>query len=98
MPHSKEWSPKKYPASELRDVFVSSLTENIDSQRSLTKYTGDDEGFRNYVANKSWDPYTYKLIGEITGSLLTVLYLAADLDVQLPMDLARKAELYGYVW
>lgn len=92
----KEWSPKKFTSSQVEAALVESLEENIDNQRTLTRYHGPDEGFHQYVADGSWDHYRYKLIGENTGCLLCVLGLAEELGIFLPKGLVRRAELYAY--
>jgi len=96
MIHRKEWSPKKFTSSQIEETLIDSLEQSVENQRVLTKYTGSDDGFYSHVANTHWDPYTYKLIGENTGSILTVIFMADDLGIFLPAPLLRQAALYAY--
>lgn len=96
MGHGKEWSPRKYSSAEIADVLVDMIESNIDNQRVLTKYTGDAEGFHQHVANRLWDPYTYKLIGENTGCLYTAIDIAAALELKLPEKAVERAQMYAY--
>lgn len=96
MKRGKEWSPKKYTSDQIEDVILYLIDESVAAQRTLTRYTGPDEGFFDHVANKMWDAYTYKLIGENTGFINAAVQMAAELDLKLPPKALRLAELYTY--
>jgi hypothetical protein len=93
----KEWSPKKFSFTELHDYFVELLESAITAQRISTRFEGKDEDFHAYVANKSWDHYAFKLIGENTGSITTLVDIAAELGLSLPEPLVLRADYYSYL-
>ena len=96
MSSGKEWSPKKYTSDEIEDVILSMINDTVEHQRALTEYKGPDEGFFEYVANKNWDVYTYKMIGENTGFIDAAVEMSAQLELKLPFAALHLAELYMY--
>lgn len=96
MARGKEWSPRKYTSDKIEEVILYMIEEGIEAQRTSTGYKGPDEGFFGYVANKAWDAYAYKLIGENTGFIGGAVQMAAELELELPQKVLRRAELYSY--